>query len=155
MQDCPIANGYMPELNRLHEEFAPRGVQFYLVHTDPEVTAEAARAHAKEYEIAFPVLLDAVHRFVRHAGATRTPEAALFSADGQLQYRGRIDDRYADYGKRRAEPSTRDLKTVLEQLLSGQTITTPRTSVVGCHIPESTQKDQSDGPKSEASSESN
>ena len=135
MQDCPIANGYIPELNRLHDEFRERGVRFVLVQTDPALTEEAARQHAKDYEIRFPVLVDHNHRFVRQAGATRTPEAALYSIDGQLLYRGRIDDRYAGYGKRRAEPTTRDLRTAIIETLSGKPVTTPRTNVVGCHIP--------------------
>jgi peroxiredoxin len=135
MQDCPIANGYVPEFNRLHEEFGGRGVRFFLIQTDPAISEEAGRQHAEDYAIRFPVLLDRDHRFVRLAGASRTPEAAVYSIRGELSYRGRIDDRYADYGKRRAEPTTRDLRTALEQILSGKPVTTPRTKVVGCHIP--------------------
>ena len=32
LQDCPICNGYAPELSRLAEEFAPRGLSLMLVH---------------------------------------------------------------------------------------------------------------------------
>jgi peroxiredoxin len=135
MQDCPIANGYIPELNRLQDEYRDAGVRFFLIQTDPALTSDAARQHAEEYQVAFPVLLDSEHRFVRAASATRTPEAAVYSSDGQLRYRGRIDDRYAGFGKRRAEPTSRDLRTAIEQLLSGKPVTTPRTLVVGCHIP--------------------
>src|SRR5262249_33607241 len=38
LQDCPIANSYMPELNRLHGVFASRGVQMVVVESDPQIT---------------------------------------------------------------------------------------------------------------------
>src|ERR1043165_1536164 len=30
--ECPISNRYAPELRRLHDKFAPRGVRFWLVY---------------------------------------------------------------------------------------------------------------------------
>src|ERR1700722_8896472 len=59
-QDCPVSNGYAPELNRIaasHTNFA-----FYVVQVDPELTAAAARAHARQYQPSMPVLLDPTHR---------------------------------------------------------------------------------------------
>src|SRR5262245_56436939 len=51
LPDCPIANSYLPELNRLNETFRPRGVFFLLVHADSGVTRELAQQHASEYQI--------------------------------------------------------------------------------------------------------
>lgn len=135
LPDCPIANGYVPELNRLRDEFNKLGVRFYLVQTDPDLTEAAARQHAEEYDIRMPVLLDHRRRLVDHAQATHTPEAALYAADGKLLYRGRIDDRHIAYGKRRAQPTARDLRNALQQVLAGQPVSIPRTEVVGCRIP--------------------
>jgi hypothetical protein len=33
--DCPISNRYAPELRRLQDRFAPRGMAFWLVYPDP------------------------------------------------------------------------------------------------------------------------
>src|SRR5438067_1100840 len=47
--DCPISNGYIPELTRLHREYGPHGVHFVAVYADADVTPEEARRHAEEY----------------------------------------------------------------------------------------------------------
>src|SRR3954469_20352305 len=47
--DCPISNGYAPEIRRLCNAFGPRGVAFYLVYSDPSVTPPEARQHYHDY----------------------------------------------------------------------------------------------------------
>ena len=39
--ECPISNGYAPEMARLASEFRARGILFYGVHCDPDVTARS------------------------------------------------------------------------------------------------------------------
>ncbi len=78
------------------------------------MTTAEARKHSNEYDFGFPGLLDPAQQLVRKSGATRTPEAAVFSPDGKLLYRGRIDDRYVDFGKKRDRPGQRDLDPRLE-----------------------------------------
>jgi hypothetical protein len=51
-------------------------------------------------------------------------------------YRGRIDDRVADFGKRRVEPTRRDLRLALDAILAGKPVPARRTKAVGCYIPE-------------------
>lgn len=135
LSDCPIANSYAPEFNRLHAEFSSRGVSLLLIHADPDLTETAAREHAGEYRLECPVVVDPQQIWVRRAGATATPEAAVFSPQGELLYRGRIDDRYAGLGKRRTEVTTRDLRDALEAILAGQPVPQPRTEAIGCPIP--------------------
>ena len=136
LPDCPIANSVIPELNRLHAEYADRGVTLLLVHADSEVTAEQAQEHAREYEVHCPVLLDPRHEWVERAEATTTPEAAVFTRNGELAYRGRINDLYAALGKRRSQPTQPDLKAALDAILAGKPVAVPRTEAVGCPIPE-------------------
>jgi hypothetical protein len=81
-------------------------------------------------------LLDRTHALVKAAGATMTPEAALFSPDGTLQYLGRIDDLYADYMKKRPAPTRRDLREALDELLAGKSVSIKRAEPIGCYIPE-------------------
>ena len=64
-----------------------------------------------------------------------TPEAAVF-ADGELVYRGRIDDRFVDFGKTRAAATTHDLAFALQAILDGRPVPESRTRAVGCFIPE-------------------
>jgi hypothetical protein len=107
-----------------------------LVHADSVVTRELAQHHASEYQVKFPVVLDPRHDLVRRAGASRTPEVAIFARTGELVYRGRIDDQYVGPGKRRAQATSHDLREALEVILSGRSPTHQFTEAVGCYIPD-------------------
>lgn len=133
--DCPIANAYAPEIKRIGEEYEPKGVRLFLVHVDPDLSADAAKKHAADFGFNCPVLLDPSHALVAASGATLTPEAALFDRDGKIQYLGRIDDHYAAYMKKRAAPTRRDLREALNELLAGKPISVKKTEPIGCYIP--------------------
>ena len=77
---------------------------------------------------------DPHHVVVNRVGAAVTPEAAVLDADGRVVYRGRIDDRYADFGVDRQHPSRRDLEEALTALLAGRPVTAPVMPAVGCFI---------------------
>jgi peroxiredoxin len=133
--ECPVSNGYAPEFRRLARMFKDRGVLFYGVHPDPDVTAEAAAKHATEFRLDFPILLDPTHVLVKPTGVRVVPEAVVLSPHGALLYRGRIDDRYSPEGKRREEPQTRDLQLALEAILAGKKPPAERTTAFGCPLP--------------------
>lgn len=134
--ECPIANRYAPEIKRLRETYAPRGIAFALVYPNADETADSIRAHLAEYALPFDALRDPRHELVRAAGATVTPEALLVGKDGAIAYRGRIDDRYVDFGETRPEPTRRDLADAIEALLAGRPAETRETKAVGCSIAE-------------------
>jgi hypothetical protein len=133
LPDCPVCNSYAPELKRLRGAFPQ--IEFYLVYADPDVAAADARKHSKDYDFGFPGLLDPAHRLVRKSGATRAPEAVVFSPRGKLLYRGRIDDRYVGYGKKRDQPQHRDLQNALRSVLQNKPASWPDKPPVGCYLP--------------------
>lgn len=141
LADCPIANGYAPEINRLCAEYGPRGVRFFLVHVAEDLSGRAAAEHARDYGYTCPVVLDAGHVLVRRAGARVVPEAAVFGAGGERKYLGRIDDLYADLGKRRPRATQLDLRDALDAVLAGRPVPRPVTQAVGCFIPSRSSKD--------------
>jgi len=134
--DCPIANGYAPEINRLVSSYSSRGITFCLVHVDPEVTLEQARKHAADFGFTCPVVIDPAHQLVKAVGATVTPEAAVITPNLNLAYLGRIDDRHVDFGKKRAEPSQRDLQNALDAIVAGNPVPVARTKAIGCFMPD-------------------
>lgn len=136
--DCPIANSYAPEITRLAEKYAEKGVKFTLVHVDPDLRAEKARSHAGNYKLdrAATILVDRKHALVKALGATMTPEAAIVTPEGKLAYLGRIDDLYTGYGDRRNEATKRDLRDAIDAVLGGRPVPSPRTETIGCDIPE-------------------
>src|SRR5262247_3513944 len=55
--DCPISNGYVPEMNRMRKAYQGRPVAFYAVQTDTTIPERDVRQHAKDFDFSFPVLL--------------------------------------------------------------------------------------------------
>lgn len=137
MTDCPIANGYAPEIDRLAAQYGPRRISFSLVYVDPELSAAAARRHARDYRLRCGAILDPRHTLAARVGATISPEAVVIGADHHILYRGRIDDRAVAFGKVRLHPTRRELRDALDALLHGAPIPIATTISIGCLIPQS------------------
>jgi peroxiredoxin len=135
MTDCPLSNGYVPEMNRIAVEYSGRGVAVFAAHSDPSVKDDAVRKHAQEYGFMFPVLLDAKLTLAKAAGAKTVPEVAVFSGSGELLYLGRIDNRMEDITRRRAVVTEHELRDALDAVLAGKAPKVTRTRAVGCSIP--------------------
>jgi peroxiredoxin len=131
--ECPLANLYVPTQIALHKEFAVKGVQFLAINSSSQDSFVSVSAHAQEHDVPFPVLKDFDQAVADDFGARRTPEVFLLDANRAIRYHGRIDDQYG-IGFRRDEPTRRDLKEALDELLSGRPITIPQTEASGCLI---------------------
>lgn len=129
--DCPIANRYAPELNRLASMFAGKA-RFQLVYPVPADTDDRIRAHVREFGyVRFSWRRDAALELAREIGIRVTPEVAI-TVNRQVVYRGRIDDRYIDFGKDRPEPTVRDLERSLKAVLAGRPVPIKETQAIGC-----------------------
>ncbi|MEM7603059.1 MAG: redoxin family protein [Verrucomicrobiota bacterium] len=132
--DCPIANGYAPELARIHQDYAELGICFTLVYPEPSLEENEIKAHLKDYSLPHGFVHDRLHKIVQKAGATVTPEVAVFNAGGILVYRGKIDNRYSEYGDRRNSATETYLRDVLKLLSSGKAVEFHETEPIGCFI---------------------
>lgn len=132
--DCPIANSYQPTLSRLAKQFREQGVSFYLVHPSKRVSKEAALSHAEDFAIEVPVILDS-EQFIAHRLAAKvTPEAFVIDHEGGIVYRGRIDDLYVGFGKKRRQPTQHDLRDAITAALAGNPPESNKTDAIGCII---------------------
>lgn len=131
---CPIANGYAPEINRMTEEYRAQNVRICLVHTETDLSQAAAEKHLQDFGYQCPVLLDPNRTLVTRTGATITPEVAVLSPDGELLYRGRIDDRFPDIGIQKSSPAKTELRDALDAIVAGNPIPVARTQAIGCYI---------------------
>jgi hypothetical protein len=132
--DCPISNRYAPEIRRLHDEFAPRGLRFRLVYPNPLDGEAAVTKHVKDFDYPPIAERDGDHRLVKMAGASITPEAVVFDARNRVVYRGRIDDRFVELGRERPAATQHDLRNALTALLAGKDVNPAQTQAVGCFI---------------------
>lgn len=132
--DCPIVNRYVPEINRIYDHYVEKGVQFTLVYTEPSLSKDDIALHRKEYSLKPKGILDAERKLVKLAGATITPEAAVYNSSGEIVYLGRIDDWFTDWGDRRLQPSERNLRLALDAVLAGEDVKIKSAPAIGCFI---------------------
>jgi thiol-disulfide isomerase/thioredoxin len=131
---CPTANAFLPEINRIAAKFGDR-VGFYLVQSDPAVTATDAARQVELYGISATVLLDTDQQLAKRVHATVTPEAVVLGAAGRPLYQGRINDLYLNRTRKQPEPKTHDLVEALDAILAGRTVPAAAAKAVGCSIP--------------------
>ena len=135
---CPLGWGSPSSetihIARLAQEFASRGVEFWLIYPDASETESAIAQHKLEYKLPGTPVRDPQHLLVKRAEATISPQAAVFDHAGHLTYSGRIDDRYVAFGKARSAPQTHDLESAIAATLDGKPIKEPRTHSIGCYL---------------------
>jgi AhpC/TSA family protein len=138
--DCPISNRYLPEIRRIEEEFATRGVVLWFVYPNFGTTAEAVKQHEAVYGSENHVLLDPDHQLVTLAHAKVTPESAVLVPQPRggdtfrAVYHGRIDDRYLRLGQERPKAAQHDLERAILDVLEGRVVEQPNGPAVGCGI---------------------
>ena len=134
MTDCPLANGYVPEMNRLRASYGSQGVAFYAVQVDNTVSDAAVKKYAQEFGYTFPMLNDPRMILPRLTGAKVTPEVALLSSKGEVLYLGRVDNKVEDLTRPRYAATEPELRNALDAVLSGKAPKEARTRAVGCSI---------------------
>lgn len=134
MTDCPLANGYVPEMNRMRAAYDPRGVAFYAVQVDNTVSDADVQKYAQQFGYTFPMLNDPRLTLARLTGAKVTPEVAVLSPSGEVLYLGRIDNKVEDLTHPRYAATEPELRNALDAVLAGKAPKDARTRAVGCSI---------------------
>lgn len=140
--DCPISNWYAPTIQQVCREYAARGVGCALVYEDVDLGAspkpldDTVRTHLEEYRYGptFPAAVDRTRAVATRANATITPSVVLVDRAGEVRYRGRIDNAYADLGRPRQKVTSHELRDALEAVTAGRRVAVPHTEAVGCYI---------------------
>jgi peroxiredoxin len=132
---CPYAKAWEDRIVALGNEYKSKGIGVIAVNAnDPGKVAEDGydqmKTRAREKNFAFPYVVDATSGLARAYGATRTPEAFLFDAQGKLVYHGTIDDNAQDPEK----VSSRYLSDALAAVASGKDVAVKETKAMGCGI---------------------
>lgn len=130
--ECPIARQYIPELNRIAASPAAEKVPLVGVLSDRTVSRAAAKKFADEFKIEFRVIFDAAGELAKMLEPSHVPQAFVVNPSGEIVYRGRIDDLYAEIGKRRPQASTHELLDAMTALGEGKAIAVAATDTVGC-----------------------
>lgn len=135
LQDCPISNRYAPEIARIVSEYQPKKIRFYLVYIDPAVETKEIEAHLHEFDLPdIPVIHDTNRSLVAATGVSITPETAVVGKQGEILYRGRIDNLYEALGKPRRNVTEHNLRNALDAVLQNRKVPVARTQAIGCYI---------------------
>jgi len=131
---CPLVRKRLPELARLQEAYAGRGVRFCMINANPQDTREDIAEEAREYNIRMPILLDETQLVAKALKLDRTAEVLLIEPDRWVvRYRGAISDQL-DYETAKPSAAHAYIEDALNALLAGQPIDVPATSSPGCKI---------------------
>src|SRR5260221_8260167 len=133
LTDCPITNRYVPLLLQLKNAHAEK-TNFWFVYPDKNTTAEQINEHLRQFGISIPALRDPSHSLVKQAGATITPEVAVFDGQARLLYHGRIDNLYEIPGRSRPAPTTHELQDVLNAAVARRPVPFASAPAPGCYI---------------------
>ena len=132
---CPWVKKWEERIVKLGNEATAMGIGVIAINSnDPKVNAEdgfdVMKTRAKERGMKFAYAYDATSGVARAFGATRTPEAFLFDANGKLVYHGTIDDN-ADNAAAVKETYLND---AVNAVASGKSVAVAETKALGCGI---------------------
>lgn len=131
--ECPLVKLYGGRLQEIADEFEGDGVTVIGINSNRQDNVTEIGAYMQRHELKFRMLKDAGNKVADQLGAERTPEIFVLDAEHKVRYRGRIDDQYG-VGYSRAKPEVGFLRNAIKELLAGESVTTPVTETVGCHI---------------------
>jgi peroxiredoxin len=132
---CPYAKAWERRIADLAGAYRKRGIGTLWVNandptTHPDDGFGEMQARAKALALEVPYVVDETSNVARAFGATVTPEAFLFGADGKLAYHGTIDDNRNDAEKVTA-PYLHD---ALAAVAAGHLPRVQETKSLGCGI---------------------
>ncbi len=130
---CPIVRLTAPGLAEIRQRYQARGVEFLMLNSNLQDTAEAVAKEAKAFRIDFPILIDNDQHIGEALHVVRTAEVFVIEPrTGKLVYRGPMDDRLSYEKQKPAEKHY--LTDALDALLAGQPVKVASAEGVGCLV---------------------
>ena len=127
--ECPVSNAYNTRMENLYKEYNAKGVSFLGINSNKAESAERVKEHADENGLTFTILKDKNNVVADELDASVTPEVYVVNNNFEVLYHGRIDN-----SKNESDVETQDLKTALDEILSGKEVTKNTTKAFGCSI---------------------
>lgn len=133
-EKCPMCQYYSLDLREMYDQYANQEVSFVGLFPFAGSNKESRAEFAKKYQIPFPLQADEHQQLTRLYQVTVTPEVIVLDADGEIRYRGRIDNAYDRPGRRRTLVTSHELKDALNAILLGKEVPVKETRAIGCYI---------------------
>ena len=134
--DCPFVRAYHEktrQMNELAAAYKDRKVTWIAINSGAAGMqgpgAERNARAIKDFEIAYPVLIDESGAVGRAYGAKTTPHMFVIDAKGVLRYAGGIDDSAGRGGAKHNY-----VKDALDALLAGKPVEVKQSKSFGCSV---------------------
>jgi peroxiredoxin len=133
---CPFVIHVNIELVNVANKYSLKGISFIAISSNdidkyPQDGPGFMQRNAKQNNFPFPYLFDPTQEVAKAYDAACTPDTYVFDDDLRLLYRGQIDDSRPGNG---VVVSAKDLRTALDDLLEGKTISSIQKPSIGCGI---------------------
>jgi peroxiredoxin len=134
--ECPAVKMHHeknPTFKNLAAEFAGKDVVMVAINSGGEGKQGADKDEniqaAKDYGMAYPILMDSTGEIGKKYGAKTTPHMFVIDKNGVLAYAGAIDN-----AKGTKVGDINYVSQAVNELLAGQTVTTAETKAYGCAV---------------------
>ena len=131
--ECPLSKNYTVTLNKLFQQYNNQ-VDFYGCISGKGFATSEIQSFITTYKILFPVFVDVPEKFTHYINAAVTPEVILLNKNGELVYKGAIDDWVEDLGKQKLTVSKHYLQDAINASLNNKEVMVKRTKAIGCMI---------------------
>ncbi len=133
---CPFVVHVNSQLVKLSKDYASKGINCIAISSNdiinyPEDSPELMRQNAIDNGYTFPYLYDEKQEVARAYDAACTPDFYIFDNELKLIYRGQLDD---SRPKNNIEPTGKDIRSALDNLLNGTSISENQKPSIGCNI---------------------
>ncbi len=122
----------------LAKDYEGKDVVWLAINSTNERHADFKKSEpmATEWGIKYPVLTDASGEVGKAYGARTTPHMFIIDKDGKVRYQGAIDSHRKGRAPADDEKSsiTNYVAQALDQVIAGETVTTPTTDPYGCGV---------------------
>lgn len=135
IDECRISENMTSEINYLKGHFDSPQFNYHCYFPSQSSTEKKISKFVKNYNINISCDTDHDKLKTKFYGATVAPEVVVYDEKNQkLIYRGRINNSFAEVGKRRHIISSYDLRIVLEDVLNQKKVNVVETQAIGCYI---------------------
>lgn len=137
--DCPWAQRYAAEFQRLQQQDSFKTIQFVALIPGKSYTSEEVMEFRQVTGYTAPIYRDTDEKTMRWLKAEISPQFFLLDDQKKIRYDGAFDNRLRDLGQHRIKADSAYFALALTALLQHQPIKPKKTKAIGCYLESNTE----------------
>jgi peroxiredoxin len=97
---CEPCQEELPSLEKLHEEYGPKGLKLVAVSIDSYVSEDSIKSFARHFGLTFEILHDSTHAIEQVYQTTGYPESFIIGPEGEIRKKVIGPDNWTSQGNR-------------------------------------------------------